>query len=765
MPSAFSGRIFDFTQPDGTPIRLRGWGNQFHAVFETLEGHTVVKDPASGFFRVAALSADGQSLQPTNVPAHAAAGALAGLPRGLRLPRAAALAAISTSPLARTRQRWEERREERRQERRALRSAAAAGGPLLAPPRRETVGDYLGLCLLIDFSDAPATIQREEVERFCNQSGYTGFGNRGSVHDYFLDNSIGRCRYTSQVLPYYRAQHPKTHYTDPSIPYPQRAIELIQEALAHHQALVTDFSGLTADDQGFIYAINVYYAGPVTNNWSEGLWPHSHHLASARQLAPGRSAFDYQFTAMGSELELGTFCHENGHMLCDYPDLYDYGYESSGVGAFCLMGSGNNRDEKNPISICAYLKRLAGWANTIQQLEHDRVVSLAAGSNDFAIFPRNGREYFILENRQRVNRDAALPDAGLAIWHVDEDGDNSNQEMTAAKHYEISLEQADGLFQLERVRGTDGDANDLYAGAAASFSDASTPDSRWWSGAASNLIIDRISASGPTMSFRVRTSDVEAPPSLLTKKSTPARAIPDDDLDGISDRIVVDEDVQISAVRVDVDITHTYRGDLQVMLATPWGSEIELKPQGSGGSADNLKASYDAAAVPALATLRAHGSKGPWTLTVRDRAQADTGRLNAWSLQIASVDAPVDQVELSENPGAAIPDHPAPGIERTLNVAQEFTVGSVEVDVDIAHSWVGDLRLTLVSPGGRQALLQDQIGGGQRTLTRTFAAANTPSLAGLAGQQAHGGWKLKVQDVAARDDGKLKSWKLRVRRG
>ena len=66
------------------------------------------------------------------------------------------------------------------------------------------MGDFIGLCLLIDFSDSPATIARDEVDRFCNQTGYNGFGNNGSVSDYFRDQSIGRCRYTNIVAPYYR---------------------------------------------------------------------------------------------------------------------------------------------------------------------------------------------------------------------------------------------------------------------------------------------------------------------------------------------------------------------------------------------------------------------------------------------------------------------------------------------------------------------------------------------------------------------------------
>lgn len=36
-----------FTQPDGTQIELWGEGDEFHAVFESLEGYTVVFDPAT----------------------------------------------------------------------------------------------------------------------------------------------------------------------------------------------------------------------------------------------------------------------------------------------------------------------------------------------------------------------------------------------------------------------------------------------------------------------------------------------------------------------------------------------------------------------------------------------------------------------------------------------------------------------------------------------------------------------------------------------
>ncbi len=51
--------------------------------------------------------------------------------------------------------------------------------------------------------------------------------------------------------------------------------------------------------------------------------------------------------------------------------------------------------------------------------------------------------------RHKAARDQALPGSGLAIWHIDELGDNQNEQMTAARHYECSLEQGDGRHDLE----------------------------------------------------------------------------------------------------------------------------------------------------------------------------------------------------------------------------------------------------------------------------------------------------------------------------
>ena len=509
--------------------------------------------------------------------------------------------------------------------------------------------------------------------------------------------------------------------------------------------------------------MNVYYAGPVTNNWAEGLWPHSHHLGSAVQLRPGMQAFDYQFTAMGAELELGTFCHENGHMLCDYPDLYDYGYESSGVGGYCLMCAGNNVSEKNPIPISAYLKRLSGWGRNVTPITHGATITLDAGTNDFAIYARGGREYFLIENRRRAGRDAALPDEGLAIWHVDEDGDNSHEQMTGGSHYELSLEQADGLFQLERQRNQIGDAGDLFAGTNVSFGDGTMPDSKWWNGTSSNLTIEQISPAGQSITFMCRLSDAVTPPSTLSRVSTPNRNIPENNPIGITDTIDISETLTISSIKVGVDITHTYRGDLNATLTTPWGTVIELHPKGRGGNADDLKVTYDETILPALATLRGRDAHGSWRLMVRDLAPGDTGKLNQWTLEISAAVAVLAPIELEESPGMKIPDAPSGGIVRSLASTSAATIGSVEVSVDISHTWVGDLRVSVRSPSGTEAVLHDGVGGDADNVVQTFTSANAPMLAALAGQPAGGTWQLNVVDRQAQDEGKLNTWKVLIK--
>ena len=78
-------------------------------------------------------------------------------------------------------------------------------------------------------------------------------------------------------------------------------------------------------------------------------------------------------------------------------------------------------------------------------------------------------------------------------------------------------------------------------------------------------------------------------------------------------------------LKVEVDITHSFRGDLQIDLIAPDGSAYRLKSSNRLDSADGVKGSF---AVDAAAERAA----GTWKLRVRDRYTGDTGVLNSWAL-------------------------------------------------------------------------------------------------------------------------------------
>lgn len=502
MPYPFYNEEFEFTQPDGTQIKLRGWGNQNYAVFETLDGFTVTTDPVTGYYVYAKLSADESFLESTGIRVGFIDPAVLGIKKHVRISKEASRrdSRMAYNQMAAT-TRWEQRRQEAKQ---AKRVAVMSRGILPAPPEEETRGDYIGLCILVQFPDVSGTIPQLEVEKFCNMQGYTGFGNSGSVHDYFSDVSGGKLNYTNIVTQYYTTKNPRAYYTNESIHQGIRARELILEALKDLKAKGFDFSSLSTDNEGFIYALNIFYAGPRVNNWAQGLWPHQGALVTPFNVGSGRKFKDYQITNMGHELTLATFCHENGHMVCTFPDLYDYGldgHKSNGIGHYCLMSFGGP-DKKNPVQVNAYLKRAAGWANQVTSLT-DGMCTAEAGTNEFLIFFKNEckYEYFVIENRLRENRDKSLPSSGLTIWHVDENGWNEYEEMTPVLHYECSLEQADGRNDLEHGANA-GDATDLF-NTGQKFSDSTKPDSKWWDGTSSGLEIIDIKNEGRKITFRV----------------------------------------------------------------------------------------------------------------------------------------------------------------------------------------------------------------------------------------------------------------------
>ena len=246
-----------------------------------------------------------------------------------------------------------------------------------------------------------------------------------------------------------------------------------------------------------------------------------------------------------------------------------------------------------------------------------------------------------------------------------------------------------------------------------------------------------------------------------TRVSRPALAIPDNTPAGVRDTLRVTDAGALTFIKVGVEITHPFIGDLQVTLLAPSGKSVVLHAR-SGGNARDLLKTYDAQNTPALRGLTGEAVPGDWTLAVQDLAAADVGELVKWDLELGVVTE--DVVEVSEVPGVLIPDNLPAGIERTLAVAGAGMVGELKVSVDITHSYIGDLQVSFVSPSGRVASLHARAGGDADNLIVTYTSANVAGLQAMIGEPCAGPWRLRVADLERLDIGKLNRWGLRLLR-
>ncbi len=245
---------------------------------------------------------------------------------------------------------------------------------------------------------------------------------------------------------------------------------------------------------------------------------------------------------------------------------------------------------------------------------------------------------------------------------------------------------------------------------------------------------------------------------VLTYAAAPSLAIPDNNTTGITSSISVPASMTITSVSVYVNITHTYKGDLEVSLIGPDNTTVLLHNR-TGSSTDNIITTYNIT-TRSYQTLTAYNGKntlGTWKLKVRDLAAADTGKLNSWKV--------VFNGYYTAAPALAIPDNNTTGITSTINVAATGTVADLRVLVNITHTYKGDLEVSLIGPDGTTVLLHNRTGSSTDNIITVYPDLTAPaqSLSAFTGKAIAGAWKLKVRDLAAADTGKLNSWEIDFR--
>jgi len=121
-----------------------------------------------------------------------------------------------------------------------------------------------------------------------------------------------------------------------------------------------------------------------------------------------------------------------------------------------------------------------------------------------------------------------------------------------------------------------------------------------------------------------------------------------------------------------------------------------------------------------------------------------------------------NEIILQESPKIKIPDNDPDGITQILTNSVSGKVKEIEVSVDIKHSKIGNLVVTLISPRGIAIDLHQRTGGDKDNLKETYTMDSVPELKNLAGKSIKGAWRLKVADLGKRNIGKLNHWEVKI---
>lgn len=135
----------------------------------------------------------------------------------------------------------------------------------------------------------------------------------------------------------------------------------------------------------------------------------------------------------------------------------------------------------------------------------------------------------------------------------------------------------------------------------------------------------------------------------------------------------------------------------------------------------------------------------------------------------------------STNVPVTIPTSANVTVNSTLTVPTTGILSDVNISVNISHSWVNDVTLTLISPSGTQVQLVAQpcTYASLLNIVATFDDSGSPivcgvnpaisgtvvplqSLSAFNGQQMNGIWTLRVLDSVQGDGGAINSWSLNI---
>jgi len=132
----------------------------------------------------------------------------------------------------------------------------------------------------------------------------------------------------------------------------------------------------------------------------------------------------------------------------------------------------------------------------------------------------------------------------------------------------------------------------------------------------------------------------------------------------------------------------------------------------------------------------------------------------AQQFYIASGSGSNSQLQAENRSTILIPDNDLAGIKSEIAISLDITIQDIQVMVNIAHDFLGDIEVYLIAPNTKQVLLQSRTLGRNKILQTTYNVRSHPLLKQLISLPAVGSWQLHVIDYSPEDIGQLNSWVL-----
>ncbi|MBQ3324425.1 MAG: M6 family metalloprotease domain-containing protein [Muribaculaceae bacterium] len=436
------------TQPDGTNLTIRLEGDEHGYLTLTEDGVPIVQNSATGLYEYARLTSHGIECS----------GIAASSPHGrdeqaCNYVRQLDIAAIQRHVA------------QRRTLSRSTSQFLINDFPTTGSPR--------SLVILVEFSDVQFTSIDDPYQYYhdmLNQQGFThANGANGSARDFYHDCSSGAFTPQFDVVGPVRLSMPMSYYGgDSSQKLDTMAYRMVIEACELVDN-VTDFSQYDYNSDGIVDNIYFFYAGfgQADSGQTTAIWPHAAKLGHDwHQEMPVHDGIFIDRYATSNEIRygtgplfkpvgIGTFVHEFGHVL-GLVDHYDTGYGGSfHPNTWDTMAAASYNDNQNtPPTFSAFERAELGWLEythitptTAQMLNVNEL--LASNSAYCMTVPgTEGKEFFVLENRQKQGWDRTLPGHGMLVWHIDHDLAiwQSNLANADPDHQRIDIVEADKLL-------------------------------------------------------------------------------------------------------------------------------------------------------------------------------------------------------------------------------------------------------------------------------------------------------------------------------